>query len=334
MKIKFWNIVKSIESFIQNAATDVRTWTFPDKDGTVMMTNDVIDEDNFSTDSETRPPSQQSVRVYADAVVGVGTTSGTNDYTVNVGSPKTILTIGYLYAIKWAAASTGAVTLDIQSAGAKKVFKDPTTQAGNGDLVQNSVSLMMYQSTLDGGTGGYLIIGGVGGGGGAVDSVNGQTGVVVLDAADVGALPDTYTPPDASESTKGIAEIANQSEVNTGTDDTRIVTALKLKNRDGAVATLSDSATTDITSDKWTWATSATTRTTTFSFNGDSSEGVITLTGTALTITFPSGCLCVSGGLASGDNTAALSGVSGDKYYVSIRKMGSEYYVVIKNFGQ
>lgn len=34
-----------------------------------------------------------------------------------------------------------------------------------------------------------------GGGGGAVDSVNGQTGDVVLDAADVGALPDTTTIP-------------------------------------------------------------------------------------------------------------------------------------------
>lgn len=34
--------------------------------------------------------------------------------------------------------------------------------------------------------------------GGAVDSVNGQTGTVVLDANDVGALPDTYTAPVSS----------------------------------------------------------------------------------------------------------------------------------------
>ena len=32
-------------------------------------------------------------------------------------------------------------------------------------------------------------------GGGAVDSVNGQTGTVVLDADDVGAMPSSYTPP-------------------------------------------------------------------------------------------------------------------------------------------
>lgn len=35
-------------------------------------------------------------------------------------------------------------------------------------------------------------------GGGAVDSVNGQTGDVTLTASDVGALPDDYTPPAAT----------------------------------------------------------------------------------------------------------------------------------------
>lgn len=34
-----------------------------------------------------------------------------------------------------------------------------------------------------------------GGSGGAVNSVNGKTGNVVLDAADVGAMPDSYTAP-------------------------------------------------------------------------------------------------------------------------------------------
>lgn len=36
------------------------------------------------------------------------------------------------------------------------------------------------------------------------------------------------TPPDASEGTKGIAELATQTETNTGTDDARIVTPAKL----------------------------------------------------------------------------------------------------------
>lgn len=37
--------------------------------------------------------------------------------------------------------------------------------------------------------------------------------------------------PDASETEKGIAEIATQTETNTGTDDLRFVTPLKLKNQ-------------------------------------------------------------------------------------------------------
>lgn len=41
-----------------------------------------------------------------------------------------------------------------------------------------------------------VVTGATGPGGGAVDSVNGQTGTVVLDAADVGALPDDTVIPD------------------------------------------------------------------------------------------------------------------------------------------
>lgn len=45
----------------------------------------------------------------------------------------------------------------------------------------------------------WQVVVGSDGGGGAVDSVNGKTGVVVLDAADVGALPDDTPIPDVSE---------------------------------------------------------------------------------------------------------------------------------------
>ena len=51
------------------------------------------------------------------------------------------------------------------------------------------------------------------GGGGAVESVNGQTGVVVLDAADVGALPDDYTPPVTSVNGQTGAVVLGKSNV-------------------------------------------------------------------------------------------------------------------------
>ena len=50
-------------------------------------------------------------------------------------------------------------------------------------------------------------------GGGAVDSVNGQTGVVVLDAEDVGALPDTTVIPTKT------SDLANDSGFITSADD-------------------------------------------------------------------------------------------------------------------
>lgn len=52
-----------------------------------------------------------------------------------------------------------------------------------------------------------------GGGGGAVESVNGKTGAVVLDASDVGALPDDYTPPVTSVNGETGAIVLGKSDV-------------------------------------------------------------------------------------------------------------------------
>lgn len=54
------------------------------------------------------------------------------------------------------------------------------------------------------------------GGGGAVDSVNGQTGTVVLTASDVGALPDSYTAPVTSVNTKTGAVVLDKTDIGLG----------------------------------------------------------------------------------------------------------------------
>jgi hypothetical protein len=97
---------------------------------------------------------------------------------------------------------------------------------------------------------------------------------------------------------------------------------------------LVDASTMDLTETKHTLASSSATRTFTISYTGDDITLEVTLSNTAATYTFPAAALCVSEGVASGDNTLALSGVSGDKYIIAIKKMGSAYYVVAKNFGQ
>lgn len=149
--------------------------------------------------------------------------------------------------------------------------------------------------------------------------------------------------PAASESARGTAAIATQAETNTGTDDARIVTPLKLANYTGvtnkqllvnSATALTDASSMDLTAIKHTLTTSSATRTFTISYTGDDITLIVTLNTTATVFTFPATSLCVSEGIASGDNTCSITAVSGDKIAIAIKKVGSAYYVVAKNFGQ
>ena len=142
------------------------------------------------------------------------------------------------------------------------------------------------------------------------------------------------TVPSASESTEGKAELATQAENNTGTDDARIVTPLKINKLDRTAVVLTDASTMDLTDAKHTLASSSATRTFTISHTGEFITIEVTLSATTAVYTFPATALCTSEGAASGNNTLALNGVSGDKYIIVSQKIGSNYYVVSKNFGQ
>lgn len=89
---------------------------------------------------------------------------------------------------------------------------DIITRDGNGDLAVNVVTATEgnvpynYDDcfTLDtNGRRALRVVGAGGGGGGAVSSVNGKTGAVVLDAEDVGAITQYSEMPEASESNLG-----------------------------------------------------------------------------------------------------------------------------------
>jgi hypothetical protein len=60
----------------------------------------------------------------------------------------------------------------------------------------------------------------------------------------------------------------------------------------------------------------------------------VVLNATSATYTFPSNSLTVSEGVATGDNTLLLAGISGDKYLIGIKNVNNTYYIVAKNFGQ
>lgn len=125
--------------------------------------------------------------------------------------------------------SIDGVTL---TSGDRVLVKDQGAEADNGIYIFNGAASTMTRatdaSTFDELEGAVVIV--VEGTANAGTSwrqtqANGTIGVDdVLWTAFLTASPD------ASESTKGIAELATQTEVDTGTDDTRIITPLKLKN--------------------------------------------------------------------------------------------------------
>ena len=126
------------------------------------------------------------------------------------------------------------------------------------------------------------------GGGGAVDSVNGKTGTVVLDASDVGALPDTTTASDLGayvKPTGGIpkTDLASAVQTSLGKADTALQTAVTSFNGSTGAVTY----TAPVTSvNGQTGAVTTPNTTYTISISGN----VITLTpstGTAQSITLP-----------------------------------------------
>jgi len=110
--------------------------------------------------------------------------------TAYVGTPSPVITAyatGQKFQVKIHATSTGSATLNLNGLGAKKIFTDPTTQAGTNNLVINQIYVFFYDAALDSAAGGFLMVGG-----GASVS-------------------------DASETVKGIVEEATDAEVLAGT---------------------------------------------------------------------------------------------------------------------
>jgi hypothetical protein len=97
-------------------AGQTRTFTFPDESGTLARTEDVIDEDDFSTDSATRPASQQSIKAYA-APISSPIFTGDAEFE-NISDGTTEIDAGYVVngsAKAWLDFSGGTTTLVIDN---------------------------------------------------------------------------------------------------------------------------------------------------------------------------------------------------------------------------
>lgn len=130
-----------------------------------------------------------------DAYTGVfpqfTTTTSTTAY---VGIPNPAITAyatGQKFQVKVHATSTGNATLNLSGIGAKKIFTTPTTQATTNDLVINTIYMLFYDAALDTGAGGFLMIGGSGGGGSVwgaiIGTITDQTDLVSYVTAQIAA---------------------------------------------------------------------------------------------------------------------------------------------------
>lgn len=70
LKINFKNALNTFTSFFTNANTAARTYTFPDKDGTVAMLSDIVGGGSSVTVSDNAPSSPNNGDLWWDSTVG------------------------------------------------------------------------------------------------------------------------------------------------------------------------------------------------------------------------------------------------------------------------
>lgn len=102
----------------------------------------------------------------------------------------------------------------------------------------------------------------------------------------------------------------------------------------GNPGVLTDAASIALTQGKHTLTTARAAITFTIPYIGDYIVIEVILNVASTTFTFPAAALCVSQGVAIGNNTLPLSGSVGDRYMIAVQKMGASMYVVARNFGQ
>lgn len=93
--------------------------------------------------------------------LGANTTQGgsSNAYTITSGESLSAYTKGLRFLWKPNADPTGAVTLNVDGIGAKKVYLPNGTQAGSGTLDADSMYDVVYDTALDSAAGGFKIVG-------------------------------------------------------------------------------------------------------------------------------------------------------------------------------
>ena len=107
-----------------------------------------------------------------------------NAYTITSGESLSAYTAAMRFLWKPNAASTGAVTINIDGLGAKKVYLPSGSQAGSGDISANAIYDLVYIASLDSSNGGFKIVG-------PPDATN--TALFLLKASNLSDVADAAT---------------------------------------------------------------------------------------------------------------------------------------------
>jgi hypothetical protein len=83
---------------------------------------------------------------------------GTTAYTFSSTSTNTTYQNGMEISAKMPSAPTGAMTINVDAIGARKAYDASLTQIAAGGLASGQHTKWQYNSTLDGGTGGFVLV--------------------------------------------------------------------------------------------------------------------------------------------------------------------------------
>jgi hypothetical protein len=137
----------------------------------VTPANNVVIDGISLAENVTRPPAVNNMfradgsilARFVDDLGAVNTVGGTGDaITVTLASGITAYATGQMFRFVAGAANTGAVTINVNSIGVKKVRKisgGTDVALTSGDIVAGETYLLNYRSTADSGVGAWVLVG-------------------------------------------------------------------------------------------------------------------------------------------------------------------------------
>lgn len=152
-KINFKNALNTFTSFFTNANTAARTYTFPDKSGTLAMLDDLgtagatIDDTTPAADKVYSSNKVEGIFLDQTGSKLYAVASGINTYTASITPAITAYTTGQHFYIRFSNANTGVSTINLNGLGAKNLFKNGGFGLSSGNILANQIYTIAYDGT-------------------------------------------------------------------------------------------------------------------------------------------------------------------------------------------